>query len=157
MAEHWKNYYVWRYSKLIWKFIFKKWTINVSFYHHETVGHTPEKVNSLKLINLRSVCTHVYLEDIWPLNITAITALTNITAWKVFVFGVILVRIFPRSDWIQIDTPCISVFSPNERKCWPELLRILTLLTQCINIFRKAILKHHIYITVKFQESCAVV
>ena len=28
------------------------------------------------------------------------------TAWKVFLFGVILVRIFLHSDWIRKDTPC---------------------------------------------------
>ena len=33
------------------------------------------------------------------------------TVWKVSIFGVILVRIFPHLDWI--DTPCLSVFSPN--------------------------------------------
>ena len=36
------------------------------------------------------------------------------TAWKVSVFGVILVRIFPHSDWIQ--TPYLSVFSPTAGK-----------------------------------------
>ena len=33
-----------------------------------------------------------------------------ITAWKVSVFGVILVRIFSHSDWIRRDTPYLSVF-----------------------------------------------
>ena len=32
---------------------------------------------------------------------------------KVSVLGVILIRIFPHSDWIQRDTPHLSVFSPN--------------------------------------------
>ena len=39
------------------------------------------------------------------------------TAWKVSVFGVILVRISLHLDWIQRDTPYLSVFSPNARKC----------------------------------------
>ena len=47
------------------------------------------------------------------------------------VFAVILVCIFPHSDWIRRDTPYLSVFSPNGRKCGPELLRIRTLFTQC--------------------------
>ena len=40
------------------------------------------------------------------------------TAWKVSVFGVILVRIFPHSDWIKY----LSVFNPNAGKCGPEKL-----------------------------------
>ena len=40
------------------------------------------------------------------------------------VFGVILVRIFPHSDWIQKDTEYLSVFSPNTGKYVPEKLRI---------------------------------
>ena len=53
------------------------------------------------------------------------------TAWKVSVFGVIPVRIFPAfshtrteygeirsiSDWIRRDTEYLSVFSPNAGKC----------------------------------------
>ena len=35
------------------------------------------------------------------------------TAWRVSIFGVILVRIFPHLDWIRRDTPYFSVFSPN--------------------------------------------
>ena len=43
-----------------------------------------------------------------------------ITAWKVSVVGVILVCIFPHSDWIRRDTPYLSVFSPNAGKYGPE-------------------------------------
>ena len=55
------------------------------------------------------------------------------TAWKVFVFGVFLVRIFPHSDWIRRDTKYLSVFSPNVGKYGPEKLQlqIRTLSTQC--------------------------
>ena len=38
------------------------------------------------------------------------------TASKVSVFGVILVNIFPYSDWLRRDTPYLSVFSPNAGK-----------------------------------------
>ena len=31
------------------------------------------------------------------------------TAWKVSVFRIILVRIFPHSDWIQTDTEYLSL------------------------------------------------
>ena len=43
--------------------------------------------------------------------------------WKVSIFGVTLVRIFPHLDWIRIDTPYLVAFSPNAGKCGPELLR----------------------------------
>ena len=49
------------------------------------------------------------------------------TAWKVSVFGIILVRIFPHWDWIRRDTEYLSVFSPNTEKhglkwwCWWKL------------------------------------
>ena len=52
------------------------------------------------------------------------------TAWKVSVFGVFLVRIFPHSDWIRRDTEYLLVFSPNVGKYWQEKLRIRTLFTQ---------------------------
>ena len=52
------------------------------------------------------------------------------TGWKVSVFVVILVPIFPRSHWILRDTKFLSVFSPNKGKYVQELLRTRTLLTQ---------------------------
>ena len=42
------------------------------------------------------------------------------TAWKMSVFGVILVRNFPHSDWMRKDTKYLSEFSPNAGKYWPE-------------------------------------
>ena len=50
-----------------------------------------------------------------------------ITAQKVSIFGVILVCIFPHSDWIRRDTEHLSVFSPNVGKCGPEYLQKWTL------------------------------
>ena len=38
------------------------------------------------------------------------------TAQKVSVFGVILARIFPHSNWIRRDKEYLSVFSPNAEK-----------------------------------------
>ena len=46
------------------------------------------------------------------------------TTWKVSVFGIILVLIFPHSDWIRRNTEYLSVFSPNAGKYGPEKLRI---------------------------------
>ena len=41
---------------------------------------------------------------------------TIFTAWKMSVFGVFLVRIFPHSDWIRRDTLSISPYSVWMRK-----------------------------------------
>ena len=38
------------------------------------------------------------------------------TAWKVSVFLVFLVRIFPHSNWIRRDIPCISPYSVRMRE-----------------------------------------
>ena len=63
----------------------------------------------------------------------SVTEVIN-TAWKVSIFGVFLVRIFPHSDWIRWDTLSKfspnSVFSPNAGKYGPEKLQIRTLFTQ---------------------------
>ena len=40
----------------------------------------------------------------------------NGTAWIVFVFGVVLVRICPHSGWIRRDTPYLSVFNRSAGK-----------------------------------------
>ena len=53
------------------------------------------------------------------------------TAWKVSVFSVFLVHVFPHLDLIRTDTAYLSVFSPNAKKHGPEQLQIRTLLTQC--------------------------
>ena len=42
------------------------------------------------------------------------------TAQKVSIFGVVLVRIFPHSDWIRRDMEYLSVFSPNAGKYGSE-------------------------------------
>ena len=53
-------------------------------------------------------------------------------AWKVFVFGVFLVRIFPHLDWIGRDTQYLSVFSRNAGKYRLEKLRLRTPFIQCL-------------------------
>ena len=52
------------------------------------------------------------------------------TAWKVSVFGIFLVRIFPHLDWIRRDAVYLPVFSPNAGKYGPEELQIRILFTQ---------------------------
>ena len=70
------------------------------------------------------------------------------TAWKVFLFGVFLVCIFPHCDWIRRDTPNLSIFSPNAGKYGPEKLLIRTFSrsrklcqTSKMEIFEKAVNK----------------
>ena len=55
--------------------------------------------------------------------------LTSVTAWKVVVFGIFLVHIFPHLDWIRKDTEYLSVINPNAGKYGPEKLRVRTLFT----------------------------
>ena len=58
------------------------------------------------------------------------------SAWKVALFVVFVVRIFPHSGWIQRDTPCrdteyLSVFSTNAGKDKSEKLQIWRFFIQC--------------------------
>ena len=62
-----------------------------------------------------------------------VLTILTITAWKLSLFEVFPVRIFPYSDWIPKDTPYLSVFSPNAGKCRPEKLRIRILYSQWIS------------------------
>ena len=49
-------------------------------------------------------------------------------AWKVSVFKIFLVCIFPHSDWVRRETRYLSVFNSNAGKCRQEKLPIWTLL-----------------------------
>ena len=71
----------------------------------------------------------------WAAQISA-----SVTAWKLSIFRVFLVHIFQHSDWIYRDTPYLLVFTPNAGKYWPEKLRIRTLFTQCVSIFKSPFL-----------------
>ena len=52
------------------------------------------------------------------------------TAWKVSVFGIILVHIFPHLDWTWRDNPHLSISSPNTGKCRTKQPQIPTLFRQ---------------------------
>ena len=52
------------------------------------------------------------------------------SAWKLFAFGVFLLRIFQYLDWICRDILYLFVFNLNVEKYGPEKLRIRTLFTQ---------------------------
>ena len=59
-----------------------------------------------------------------------VTIRLTITAWKVSVFGVFLVRLLGHSEWIWSDTIYLSVSSSNAGKYAPEKLQIRTFFTQ---------------------------
>ena len=56
-----------------------------------------------------------------------------VTAWKVSVFEVFLVRIYSHLEWIWRDRKYLSAFSPNAGKQGPEKLRIRTVFTQRVH------------------------
>ena len=59
------------------------------------------------------------------------------TTWKLSVFRVFLVFIFPHLDWIRRDTEFLSILSPKAGKYEPENLRIGTLFTWWLNYGNK--------------------
>ena len=75
-----------------------------------------------------------------------------ITAWKVSVIGVILVRIFPHSDWIRRDTPYLRIQSvcgkmrtritPNTNTFPWNIFYQITVSSDLLGIFQ----------TIRFQE-----
>ena len=81
---------------------------------------------------------HIKVPFTWlliPLRCHREKSLRLNTAWRLFVLGVFLVRIFPHSDWIRRYTSYLSVFSSKTGKYGPEKLRIRTLFTQCDLVF----------------------
>ena len=74
-------------------------------------------------------------------------------AWKVSIFEIIVVRIFPHSDWIRRDILYLSVFSSNVGKYRPVYLQIWTLFTQWawFTVFT-VILSQGIKIAVKYFQ-----
>ena len=68
---------------------------------------TPDVLNSDKrfIYDSRSSCTeNILLNFILTFKESCSSIHVLFTAWKVSVFGVILVRFFPHSDWIRRDT-----------------------------------------------------
>ena len=63
----------------------------------------------------------------WSINSWSFTWLKPTTTWKVFVFEVFVVGVYPHSDWIGKDTLYFSVFRANARKYGPKKLGIWTL------------------------------
>ena len=99
---------------------YKTWT-RACFYFSNTYITISFSVEGWKKIfyfelegHKRSLCfVHKnFLRSIflWRLSLNS---LARGAAWKVSVFAVILVNIFPHSDWIWRDTPYLSEFSPN--------------------------------------------
>ena len=115
---------------------------------------TPMAIKFLLFIRLTK--KHFILE--WE-TASQIRMCMYITAWKVSVFGVFLVSIFPHSDWIWRDTPYLSVFSPNAERYWPKKRQIRTLFTQCITwkCYRPLAKKYYYQATILFRRIKAVI
>ena len=90
---------------------------------------------SLPMIFFANICIYIFSEYLFSrikkstneynscytvIGIRCCKTIKTITAWKVSVFGIILVRIFPHSDWIWRDATYLFVFSPNAGKCGSE-------------------------------------
>ena len=73
------------------------------------------------------------LIHLWMLLLTTNDQLIN-SSWKMSVFRVIVVRIWPNLDWIRRNTSYLFVFRTNAGKFGPEWLRMQTPFTQCKNI-----------------------
>ena len=72
----------------------------------------------------------------WKKNFSFNFSTAN-TAWKVSVFGVILVRIFPQSDWIRRDTQYSVRMRENTDQNNSEHGHFL----RCVSLIRQLILK----------------
>ena len=70
------------------------------------------------------------------------------TALKVSVFGVLLARTFPHSNWMRIDTPYLSIFSLNAGKYGSEKLRIRTLFMWWDLLLKMLQLNHGSFISI---------
>ena len=113
---------------------------SVKEYNIETNGIEQEREYNMADIDLFSIIQIADIFFMLAISISYRTVSSTIwgifseflTAWKVSVFGVFLVRIFPNLDWIWSDTEYLSVFSLNEGKYGPEKLWIQTRFTQCL-------------------------
>ena len=103
--------------------------------HLQKLDHYIEKVFTPPLIDRRIPTTSKGNGYLYLYNFEVHTA------WKVLIFRVFLVRIFPHLDWIQKDTPNLSVFSQNAEKYAPEKLWIWTLFRHCWELFYLIMLK----------------
>ena len=103
------------------------------------------KQNVLMILHRCCICCWVGCRSCWSIHMFRMTwchvqklwltllwehLCTYYIAWKLVVFGVFLVRIFPHWDWIRRDNPFLPVFSPNAGKYRPEKLQIPPLFTQ---------------------------
>ena len=69
----------------------------------------------------------------WPIcKWIFVVIIFRVTPWKVSVFGVFLVRIFPHLNWIGRDSSYLSVFSLNAGKKLSKKFQVRALFTQCV-------------------------
>ena len=88
-----------------------------------------QSIQSPNNINLYFLITHISYHERYSIyeklllnKQSHFIFFNGMTSWKVSIFRVILVHIFPHSDWIWKDTEYLPVFSPNEGKYGPEEL-----------------------------------
>ena len=79
-----------------------------------TAGQLSRPTQESMHVMLQLVKVVAWLNIFQPAFILELTS----TTWKVSVFGIILVLIFPYSNWIRRHTECLSIFSPNVGKYW---------------------------------------
>ena len=118
IASHSSLVYYWCFT--IWDKVFKR---GLSKFFK---GCLPQNL----LSPLLNTLSHMFLHCLFTSKGLPCSILVSNTVWKVSVFGVFLVRIFPYLDWIQKDTEHLSVFSKNVGKYGPKKLRLRTLFTQ---------------------------
>ena len=100
------------------------------------------------MLNLRRIyegftCDQIHDIGILIVNMDLQIKYKTVITWKVSVYWVFLVRIFPHWNWIWRDTPYPSVFSLNTGKNGPEKLRIRTLFTQWVFSFLLSLILYH--------------
>ena len=114
-------------------------------YENILISKQTQKLKDTTYTLHKNACTNG-LYEVLPSFFVNFFELFHDTAWKVSVFGIFLVRIFPHldwiwrdtlypvfiwteygeilcirySDWIRRDSPYLSVFSPNAGKYGPE-------------------------------------
>ena len=107
------------------------------------------------LIDVRTVYRKIWFLPLVVSSFYSSAILCNFlidTAWKMPVYEVFLVCIFPHLDWIWKFTKYISVFSLNVGKQGPGNLRIWTIFAQCESTERDFREK-----AVHFSSSCYAV
>ena len=92
-------------------------------------GYQPVNTfTNITIIDARQGLKYAFVAYQFHIGFTVLT----ITGWKVFAFGIFLVRLFLHTNWMRRFTLQLSVFSPSIGKYGPEKFRTRTLFAQLI-------------------------